>query len=161
MSKIGVTVSCSWFADVILCSLVCSAEPNVFPGTDIIWVFLSGYFITIWLNQIVYRSVSENFPYFVIGSGAQDCVTVPSSLMEPVNPVFPGEGRWLDLTRTLQTTLQLSQKFFSAGRLHAFIVVAVFSLADVLFICGRVGTVERRSHESHQFNCGSTSNFCS
>ena len=48
--------------------------------------------------------------------------------MEPVNPVFPGEGRWLtgdtsaraseetgvqsDLTRTLQTTFQLSQKFF-------------------------------------------------
>ena len=31
----------------------------------------------------------------MIGSGAQDCVTVPSSLMEPVNPVFPGEGRWL------------------------------------------------------------------
>ena len=79
--------------------------------------------------------------------------------MDPVNPVPPGEGRWLtidtsvraseeagvllDLTRTLQTTFQLSQKFFSAGRLHAFIVVAVFSLADVLFICGRVGTVER------------------
>ena len=35
----------------------------------------------------------------------------------------------------------------------------MFSLADVLFICGRVGTVERRSHERHQFNCGSTSNF--
>ena len=97
--------------------------------------------------------------------------------MDPVNPVLPGEGRWLtgdtsvraseeagvqsDLTRTLQTTFQLSQKFFSAGRLHAFIVVAVFSLADVLFIFRRVGTVERRSHERHQFNCGSTSNFCS
>ena len=68
--------------------------------------------------------------------------------MDPVNPVLPGEGRWLtgdtsaraseeagvqsDLTRTLRTTFQLSQKFFSAGRLHAFIVVAVFSLADVL-----------------------------
>ena len=97
--------------------------------------------------------------------------------MEPVNLVLPGEGRWLsgdasarasdetgvqsDLTRTLQTTFQLSQKFFLAERVHAFIVVAVFSLADVLFICGRVGTVERRSHERHQFNCGSTSNFCS
>ena len=91
--------------------------------------------------------------------------------MEPVNPVFPGEGRWLtgdasaraseetgvqsDLTRTLQT-FQLSQNFFLAGRLHALILVAVFSLADVLFVCGRVGTVER-----HQLNCGSTSNFCS
>ena len=48
--------------------------------------------------------------------------------MEPVNLVLPGEGRWLsgdasarasdetgvqsDLTRTLQTTFQLSQKFF-------------------------------------------------
>ena len=48
--------------------------------------------------------------------------------MEPVNLVFPGEGRWLtgdasaraseetgmqlDLIRTLQTTFQLSQKFF-------------------------------------------------
>ena len=69
-----------------------------------------------------------------------------------VNPVLPGEGRWLtgdasaraseetgvqsDLTRTLQTTFQLSQKFFSwAGRLHALILVAVFSLADVLLIC--------------------------
>ena len=52
----------------------------------------------------------------------------PFFLMEPVNPVLPGEGRWLngdasaqgseetgvqsDLTRTLQTTFQLSQKFF-------------------------------------------------
>ena len=52
----------------------------------------------------------------------------PFSLMDPVNPVLPGEGRWLtgdtsvraseeagvqsDLTRTLQTTFQLSQKFF-------------------------------------------------
>ena len=35
----------------------------------------------------------------------------------------------------------------------------MFSLADVLFICGRVGTVERRSHERHQFNGDSTSNF--
>ena len=49
--------------------------------------------------------------------------------MDPVNRVLPGEGRWLagdasaraseeagvqsDLTRTLQTTFQLSQKFFS------------------------------------------------
>ena len=82
--------------------------------------------------------------------------------MEPVNPVFPGEGRWLtgdasaraseetgvqsDLTRTLQTTFQLSQKFvFWAGILHALILVAVFSLADVLFVCGRVGTVEETS----------------
>ena len=56
--------------------------------------------------------------------------------MHPVKPVLPGEGRWLtsdasvrasqeagvqsDLTRTLQTTFQLSQKFFSAGRLHAY-----------------------------------------
>ena len=48
--------------------------------------------------------------------------------MDPVNPVLPGEGRWLtgdtsvraseeagvqsDLTRTLQSTFQLSQKFF-------------------------------------------------
>ena len=48
--------------------------------------------------------------------------------MDPVNPVLPGEGRWLtgdtsaraseeagvqsDLTRTLRTTFQLSQKFF-------------------------------------------------
>ena len=47
--------------------------------------------------------------------------------MDPVHPVLPGEGRWLtgdasaraseeagkpDLTRTLQTTFQLSQKFF-------------------------------------------------
>ena len=48
--------------------------------------------------------------------------------MEPVNPVLPGDGRWLtgdasaraseetgvqsDLIRTLQTTFQLSQKFF-------------------------------------------------
>ena len=47
--------------------------------------------------------------------------------MDPLNPVLPGEGRWLagdasaraseevgvqsDLTRTLQTTFQLSQKF--------------------------------------------------
>ena len=97
--------------------------------------------------------------------------------MDPVNPVLPGEGRWLtgdasaraseeagvqsNLTRTLQTTLSTESEFFSAGRLHAFIVVAVFSLADVLFICGRVGMVERRSHERHQFNCGSISNFCS
>ena len=52
----------------------------------------------------------------------------PFLLMEPVNPVPPGEGRWLtgdasaraseeagvqsDLIRTLQTTFQLSQKFF-------------------------------------------------
>ena len=28
----GITVSCSWFADVILRSLVFSAEPKVFPG---------------------------------------------------------------------------------------------------------------------------------
>ena len=48
-----------------------------------------------------------------------------------------------DLTRTLQTTFQLSLKFFfGAGRLHALILVAVLSLADVLFICGRVSTVE-------------------
>ena len=48
--------------------------------------------------------------------------------MDLVNPVLPGEGRWLtgdasalaseeagvqpDLTRTLQTTFQLSQNFF-------------------------------------------------
>ena len=31
----------------------------------------------------------------------------------------------------------------------------MFSLADVLSICGRVGTVERRSHEKHHFHCGS------
>ena len=53
--------------------------------------------------------------------------------MEPVNPVFPGKGRWLagdasaraseetgvqsDLIRTLQTTFQLGQKFFF-GRLE-------------------------------------------
>ena len=52
----------------------------------------------------------------------------PFLLVEPVNPVLPGEGRWLtgdasarasektgvqsDLIRTLQTTFQLSQKFF-------------------------------------------------
>ena len=52
----------------------------------------------------------------------------PFLLMDPVNPVLPGEGRWLpgdaparaseetgvqsDLTRTLQTTFQLSQRFF-------------------------------------------------
>ena len=52
-----------------------------------------------------------------------------------------------------------SEVFSFAGRLHALILVAVFSLADVLFICGRVGTVERRSQERHQFICGSTSNF--
>ena len=55
----------------------------------------------------------------------------PFFLMEPVNPVFPGEGRWLtgdasaraseetgvqsDLTRTLQTTFQLNQKFVFLG----------------------------------------------
>ena len=49
-------------------------------------------------------------------------------LREPLNPVFPGEGRWLtgdasaraseeagvqsDPTRTLQATFQLSQKLF-------------------------------------------------
>ena len=97
--------------------------------------------------------------------------------MDLVNPVLPGEGRWLtgdasaraseesgaqsDLTRTLQTTFRLSQKFFWAGRQHVLILVAVLSLADVLFICGRVGTVERRLHVGHQFGCGSTSNFCS
>ena len=52
----------------------------------------------------------------------------PFSLMDPVNPVLPGDGRWLtgdasaraseetgvqsDVTRTLQTTFQLSQKLF-------------------------------------------------
>ena len=91
----------------------------------------------------------------------------PFSLMDPV---LPGEGRWLtggasaraseeagaigpvkDSSNNFSTEAEV---FFSAGRLHAFIVVAVFSLADVLFICGRV-------HERHQFNCGSTSNFCS
>ena len=34
-----------------------------------------------------FQSECENFPYFVIGSGAQECVKV--------NPVFPGESRWL------------------------------------------------------------------
>ena len=64
----------------------------------------------------------------------------PFSLMDPVNPVLPGEGRWLtgdtsvraseeagvqsDLTRTLQTTFQLSQKFF-------------FSWKTACFHCGR------------------------
>ena len=66
ISHFGITVSCSWFADVILCFLV----------TDIMWV-LSGYFITVWLNQTI-LSKCENFTYFVIGGGAQDCVTVPS-----------------------------------------------------------------------------------
>ena len=32
ISHFGITVSCSRFADVMLCSLVCLAEPNVFPG---------------------------------------------------------------------------------------------------------------------------------
>ena len=32
VSHFGITVSCSWFADVTLCSLVCSSEPSVFPG---------------------------------------------------------------------------------------------------------------------------------
>ena len=93
----------------------------------------------------------------------------PFFLMEPVNPVFPSEGRWLtgdasaraaeeagvqsDLIRTPQATFQLSQKLFSwTGRLHAPLLVAVSSLADVLFTGGRVGTVERRSQERYQFN---------
>ena len=94
--------------------------------------------------------------------------------MDPVNPVLPGEGRWLtgdasaraseeagvqwDLTRTLKTTFQLSQIFFGWKTTCSHCGRCV--LADVLFICGRVGTVDRRSHEKHQFNCGSTSNFC-
>ena len=106
--------------------------------------YLSGYFITIWLNQII-LSKCANFPYFVIGSGAARLCHGPFSLMDLVNPVLPGEGRWLtgdasaraleDLTRSLHSTFQLSEKFFFwAGRLHALILVAVFSLADVLFI---------------------------
>ena len=55
--------------------------------------------------------------------------------------------------------LSTESEFFWAGKLHALIMVAVFSLADVHFICERVGTVERRSQERHQFNCGSTSIF--
>ena len=39
---------------------------------------LSGYFITVWLTQ-KFQVECENFSYFGIGSGAQECVTVPSS----------------------------------------------------------------------------------
>ena len=100
----------------------------------------------------------------------------PFFLMELVNPVLSGEGGWLtgdasaraseeagvqsDMIRTLQTTFQLSQKLFlGLEGCMLSILVAVFSLADVLFICGRVGIVERRSQERHQFNCGPTSKF--
>ena len=65
ISHFGTTVSCSWFADVILCSLVCSAEPNVISWLLILSGYLSGYFITTWLNQII-LSKCENFPYFVM-----------------------------------------------------------------------------------------------
>ena len=97
-----------------------------FLVTDIIWVFIWIFYH--YLAEPNYLSMCENFPYFVIGSGAQELSHGPFFLMEPVNPVFPGEGRWLigdasawaseetgvqsDLIRTLQTTFQLSQKFF-------------------------------------------------
>ena len=53
-----------------------------------------------------------------------------------------------DLIRTLQTTFQLCQKFF----LGLEDCMLSFWSPGVLFICGRVGTVERRSQERHQFN---------
>ena len=58
-------------------------------------MILSGFFIWIFNHYLAepnYLSKCENFPYFVIGSGAEDCVTV---LMDPVNPVLLGQGRWL------------------------------------------------------------------
>ena len=54
MSKIrhfGITVSCSWFADVILCSLVCSAEPNLFLLVIDIHLFF--------FNWIFYHHLAE------------------------------------------------------------------------------------------------------
>ena len=94
----------------------------------------------------------------------------PFFLMEPVNPVLPGEGRRLtgdasaraseetgvqsDLVRTLRATFQLSQNLFFFGLADCMLSLGslFFSLAGVLFICGRVGTVERSSQERHQFN---------
>ena len=38
------------------------------------------------------RSV-KNFPYSVIDSGGEECVTGLFFMMEPMNPVLPGEGR--------------------------------------------------------------------
>ena len=48
ISHFGITVSCSWFADVILCSLFCSAEPNVFSG----YRYYLGFFIWIFYHRV-------------------------------------------------------------------------------------------------------------
>ena len=90
-----------------------------------------------------------------------------------MNPVLPGEGRWLtgeasaraseetgvqsdqDSSNNLSTE---SEVFFS-WKIACFHCGRCVLARWCALHCGRVGTVERRSHERHQFNCGSTSNF--
>ena len=60
ISHFGISVLCSLCCDVILCSLDCSAEPNIFLVIDIIWVLYLDIVFTIWLNQIFNRSVKTS-----------------------------------------------------------------------------------------------------